>query len=206
MTLKPQACAALLLACSAAFGPAATAQTAYFEGISASLGLALTGSSVRLSVPNTAYMDVGKTSEVTTLDLSYGVAQGRRFLLSTGATIDAGNTKLGKLGDQNSAIEASLRNHYSVYVQPTWLVTPSTGIYGKLGYHRAKLSATEGLDAASDTFNGTGLALGFKTRVRQNVYLQAEALLVDYKSHTYGTGSTVDMRTTSSILSAGYRF
>lgn len=228
----------------------ATAQSK-FEGLSFSAGLGMVGASTTLSGamsstdtstdPATTSsasggIDFGKTNTLAVLDLGYGVRLNPDVVLGLGATLDLGNTQSGAVRMASSTtpemsgdlISLVGKKHYSVYLQPTWLLTPDTGVFVKVGYHTMKRSqdglagamlASQGISTAMN-LSGMGYGMGVKTYVTKNVFVQAEASTVSYKSQdlsglagalgqsTEGGSANLSakVKTTSGIISIGMNF
>jgi len=234
------------LAVLAALASQHAAAQSKFEGLSFSAGLGMVGANTTLSaaasqfddVSNTTMsasggIDFGKTSTVAVLDLGYGFRLKDNFVLGTGATFDLGNTKSGAIrmsmpetpsGDLISLVG---KKHMSVYVQPTWLLTPDTGVFAKVSYHRMHRSQdgllgamllSEGVSTAMN-LNGVGFGLGVKTYITSKVFVQAEATSVSYKSKDLaamvgslgatlpeGSSLSAKVKTTTGIVSIGMNF
>lgn len=215
-----------------------------FEGLSFSAGLGMVGANTTLSGATSMVdgdntttasggIDFGKTSNVAVLDLGYGFRLKDNFVLGTGATLDLGNTKSGAIrmggSDMPSGDLISLvgKKHMSVYVQPTWLLTPDTGVFAKVSYHRMHRSQDgllgamlpEGMSTAMN-LNGMGLGLGVKSYITSKVFVQAEVTTVSYKSKDLtaivagqdtlplpdGSNLTAKVKTTTGIVSIGMNF
>lgn len=245
----------LLTAALAVTAPA-FAQSAKFEGFSVAAGLSMVGASTQLGgsiagtddsvdppVPVAAAgsIDMGKNSTIGVLDLGYGFRVNPNFVLGVGGTIDLGKTKSGAVnvnspGDivpgvsSGTLIQLIGKNHFSLYAQPTWLVTPETGLFFKVGYHQmsrgqegmlgAMLAESTG-GSPSMKFNGIGYGLGIKTYISKNVFVQAEVGMVNFKSKDLmpllgAAGAeaaeegleriSAKLKTTSGIVSIGMNF
>jgi opacity protein-like surface antigen len=212
-----------------------------FEGLSFSTGLGMAGASTTLSgsvISNeqaaSGKIDFGKTSAVAVLDLGYGLRMNPDMVLGLGATYDIGNTKSGSISVNGMGLSGDLiklvgKRHFSIYAQPTWLLTPDTGFFVKLGYHRMHRSQ-EGLLAGdllaqgvstSMNLSGVGYGLGVKTYISKNVFLQAEANTVSYSSKDLtsalspllgdippgdSASAAAKVKTTTGIVSIGMNF
>lgn len=213
-----------------------------FEGLSFSAGLGMAGASTTLSgsvISNeesaSGKIDFGKTSAVAVVDLGYGLRMNPDMVLGLGATYDIGNTKSGSIGVNGMGQSGDLiklvgKRHFSIYAQPTWLLTPDTGVFVKLGYHRMHRSqeglfAGDLLDAGVSTsmnLSGVGYGLGVKTYISKNVFLQAEANTVSYSSKDLtsalspllagplqpgdSASAAAKLKTTTGIVSIGMNF
>ena len=93
-----------------------------------------------------------QSSRVGGLDLNYGIAISNNFVLGVGATYDFGKIKsgtnifgAGQYDEDSEAFEgvttqikSSLKNHRSIYIQPTYVVNKDSAIFAKVGKHYAK--------------------------------------------------------------------
>ncbi len=157
-------------------------------------------------------------------DISYGIEMNKDFVMSLGATYDFSKSESEILsgideGDFTATLKGKLKDHYSVYLQPTYLINSSTGIFAKASYNFAKASYTlsSGGDSLSisDDVNGWGYGLGIKSFLNNNLFIQAEGSLTKYdttsKSLTgEASGSTYKFSAKPEVLSAivsiGYKF
>ncbi len=245
-----------LLAAALAVSAPAFAQSAKFEGFSVAAGLSMVGASTQLGgsiagtdessetpspISGAGSVDMGKNSTIGVLDLGYGFRVNPNFVLGVGGTIDLGKTKSGAVKVNSSGeilpgvssgplIQLIGKNHFSLYAQPTWLVTPETGLFFKVGYHQmsrgqegmlgAMLAEQTG-GAPSMKFNGIGYGLGIKTYISKTVFVQAEMGMVNFKSKdlmpllgAMGAEATegglerisAKVKTTSGIVSIGMNF
>lgn len=241
-----------LLAAALAVSAPAFAQSAKFEGFSVSAGLSMMGASTQLGgaisqtddsdPPSTmsaaASVDMGKNSTIGVLDVGYGFRVNPNFVLGVGGTLDLGKTKSGALRISSSdvpelngpLVQLIGKNHFSVYAQPTWLVTPDTGLFFKVGYHQmsrgqegmlGSMLAEAGGGSASMKLNGIGYGIGVKTYITKTIFVQAEAGTVSFKSKDLmsllGTaaedatlgglgGLSAKVKTTAGIVSIGMNF
>lgn len=194
------------------------AQTSNFEGASVGLGFAAVGTNTKISGDTGNFIDMGKTSVIPALDFSYAYAIDSKWLLGVGATYDLGKTKAGGAqlsdGSDTETINFEGKNHYSVYVQPTYTLTNTTAVFAKLGYHSMKgtesyTHTTDGSGSASSRLKGIGYGVGVKTFIDKNLYLQAEALIVDFKSKTVSDdegSATYKVKSNGGLITLGYKF
>ena len=153
-----------------------------------------------------------RTNIIPGADLNYGFAMGNNFVLGVGATYDFSKTKTGEFStnlflngeDTTVALDSTLKNHYSLYVQPTYVVNKDTAMFAKIGRHYSKSTvnsnpntsvsfSSEGGDDLSDTYGllgtensvsknleGWGYGIGLKAFLSNNLFVQVEAAIVDY--------------------------
>ena len=156
-------------------------------------------------------------------DISYGIEMNKDFAVSLGATYDFSKSESEIISgtDENgdtASIKGKLKDHYSVYLQPTYLINSSTGIFAKASYNFAKASYTISANtdslSLSDNVNGWGYGLGIKSFLNNNLFIQAEGSLTKYdrtsKNIEGDSGIIYDISSKPEVLSAiisiGYKF
>jgi hypothetical protein len=211
------------------------AQSKNFAG--ASLGLSLsavgaeisgnsTSSSGGTAGSNSTTGSVGKVAEIAAIDASYGFAMGSNSVFVVGATYTPGKAKAGSgnYTDNNTiggngvndtgTLSVEVKDPYTIYVAPTYVVGNNSALYAKLGYSKADLnvSATGGaaLTAKPSELEGMTYAIGSKTLLTNNVYFGVEASVTDYDSinATRATGVRVsaDAKVAQGTITLGYKF
>jgi hypothetical protein len=216
------------------------AQSKSFEG--ASLGLSVSGIGVevsgsgRTSTGNSSTGSLGKVAEIAAIDLSYGYAIGDNGIIQVGASYTPGKAKAGSgtytdgttnagalnlnAGTGNLSLE--VKDPYTIYIAPTYVVSKDSAIYAKVGYAKADIntSATGGatLSSKPGDLEGMSYGIGSKTMLTQNLYLGVEANITDYDSikattlanaGNGGTSSktiTADVKTVQGTITLGYKF
>jgi hypothetical protein len=216
------------------------AQSKSFEG--ASLGLSVSGIGVevsgsgRTSTGNSSTGSLGKVAEIAAIDLSYGYAIGNNGIIQVGASYTPGKAKAGSgtytdgttnagglnlnAGTGNLSLE--VKDPYTIYIAPTYVVSKDSAIYAKVGYAKADIntSATGGatLSRKPGDLEGMSYGIGSKTMLTQNLYLGVEANITDYDSISAttlanagngGTSSktiTADVKTVQGTITLGYKF
>ncbi|SOC21294.1 outer membrane beta-barrel protein [Rhodobacter maris] len=182
---------AVVLAGVALCAVPAMAEDSKFDGFSLGLGLSLTGASTNIDSPALANLpinsvaDLGQTSAVATIDMSYGFSVAPKFVLAVGASYDFGDTDLGTVADPVLRVRGD--DHYSIYLQPTYELSDTTAVFGKLGYHAMKgtldCAICEGGGASySRDLHGVGVGAGVKTFLNERVYLQIEVQHIEYNA------------------------
>ncbi len=227
-------CCALALLASVAATPAFS-QAKNFAGPSIAIGggynsVKLKNTETVVTSDNGEAYEVGDFATINAgdnnfnalVDLSYGLPISDNFVLSIGATYDLTDTEVDVVDSNvDYSVKAKLKDHYSVYIQPTYLVSNNTGIFAKLGYHKSKGSLTI-YDIDSDpqsqtvsrNLDGWGYGIGAKTFLNNNTYIQFEGSLLKYKSEsgniTNYLGDTfsesVKPEVLSALISIGYKF
>jgi opacity protein-like surface antigen len=218
-------CTALasLLATSNAFS-----QTSNFTGPS----LALVASHVAAENDNTnpdisLNTTTAKNNFIAGVDFNYGFAIENNFVIGLGATYDFSKTKTGEstvpiVLDEDEVtltFNNKLKNHYSLYIQPTYVINKDSAMFAKLAKHFAKASITESLTGAVDpsgnvihseskNIEGWGYGLGLKTFLSNNLFVQAEVGIINYEKYeTTNFGPTsYKPEIVNATISVGYKF
>ena len=189
---------------STLIAPQAFAQTKNFEGFSLGANVNFVGASTELSAPAVA-IRMGETSQNLSLQAAYGFAIGNTSVLSLGLNYGVGDLAGGSIDAGANRYKLKVTNSYSLYIEPGFVVSESTLVYGKLAYLSAK--GVESLNAFSGSanFNGTGFGAGIRTMLSKNLYLQAEFLQSNYTQKSFGTSG---YKPTASIgtVGIGYKF
>ena len=218
------------------------AQSKSFEGVSlgvslSAIGVEVSGSSTNNATTNTnngsnATGSLGKVAEIAAVDLSYGFAIGPNGIIQVGASYTPGKAKAGSgtFSESSAATPVSdtgkltleVKDPYTIYIAPTYVVSKDSAIYAKLGYSVADVNATSTGSAAlskkPDDLKGMTYAIGSKTMLTPNLYLGVEASVTDYDtvSATVAAGAAgvndggrkinADVKTAQGIVTLGYKF
>jgi hypothetical protein len=205
----------------------ALSQSKNFAGPSISLSGAFVAGDVKTTADDgteSASADVGKSSIIPGVDLSYGIPLDNNFLLNLGATYDLSKTNLGTAIanlEVSGALETftekvTIKDHFSLYIQPTYAFSSSSAVFGKLSYNFAKGSLTETSTVPtsftlSRNIEGFGYGVGLKSLLTNNLYVQVEAGIDEYDKKT---GTDTDNSTTYTFkpkvvtgkMNIGYKF
>jgi len=242
-------CCTLALLASVAATPAFS-QTANFTGPSLALSGSYVGGSGKVNtgdlLNDLVFSGSGiaanlgdQTNIVPGVDLNYGFAIGNNFVLGIGATYDFSKTKTGGFNfngtinneDSTLTLDSTLKNHYSLYIQPTYVINKESAMFAKVGRHYAKSNVSStgtnylyggafGDSPRKNNVEGWGYGLGLKTFLNNNFYIQAEAGIVEYDrvnlpyiseginidSSQSFTSSSIKQKTTNATISVGYKF
>ena len=218
-------CCTLALLASVAATPALS-QTKNFAGPSIAIGAGYSsynpeGSLFEAGAATTSKLETGKNDFKYLADLSYGFVANNNLVVSLGATYDFNDSEATFVsttdGTDTVSIKGKLKDHYSLYIQPTYLLNNSTGIFAKVSYNYAKNSIKVSENAASVTFSenleGWGYGVGAKTFLNDNLYLQFEGSLVKYDKQSKSIVGALDdyiisaePEVLSALISIGYKF
>jgi hypothetical protein len=208
------------------------AQSKNFAG--ASLGLSLsavgaeisgnsTSSSGGTAGSNATSGSIGKVAEIAAIDASYGFAMGANSVIVVGASYTPGKAKAGtgNYTDNNTngttdtgTLSVEVKDPYTIYIAPTYVVGNNSALYAKLGYSKADLNvnATGGaaLTAKPSELEGMTYAIGSKTLLTNNVYFGVEASVTDYDSikatRATGVNISADAKVAQGTITLGYKF
>ena len=212
------------------------AQSKNFAGASLGLSLSAVGAEISGSstssgtvggTANTTSGSVGKVAEIAAIDASYGFSMGTNSVFVVGATYTPGKAKAGSGNyterntfntttgvNDTGTLSVEIKDPYTIYVAPTYVVGNNAALYAKLGYSKAdvNVSATGGaaLTAKPSDLEGWTYAIGSKTLLTNNVYVGVEASITDYDSITAtratGVNISADAKVAQGTITLGYKF
>ena len=109
-----------------------------------------------------------------------------------------------------------LENYATLYLQPTYKVSGTTAVFGKVGYIHGDVkisgsnTATGSTINATDTLNGYVVGLGVQHNINKNVFVRLEGNFTAHDDVTatdsLGTKFTADSELIAGKLSIGYSF
>jgi hypothetical protein len=209
------------------------AQSKSFSGVSIGLSLSavgaeISGSSTATSSGTTSGSNsvsngsIGKVAEIAAIDLSYGLEMSSNYVLSIGASYTPGKAKAGSANytdngsntSDTGALTVEVKDPYTIYIAPTYVVNKDSALYAKIGYSKADIntSATGGASLSSKPadLEGWTYGVGSKTLLTNNVYIGIEASITDYDSISATTtnGSTIaaNPKVAQGTITLGYKF
>lgn len=220
-------CAVAMLATTAA--TPALSQSKNFSGPSIAIGGGYSSQTYDLKLTDTGTdpdstltTGNGKNNFSSTLDLGYGFQIDKNLTISIGGTYDLTKSEVKPAnlvdGDYDPAevttITSELKDHYSIYIQPTYVVSDNTGIFAKLSYNFAKsigkISVNDESVSNSKNLEGWGYGIGTRTFLDKNLYFQVEGSYVEYETHKVTFDSDVSSshkpKVLSALVSIGYKF
>ena len=205
------------------------AQTKSFEGASIGVFGAIAGAEVDGSARTTAGLDgqgatsgsgsLGKVTPLAGVDLSYAFAAGTNSVIGLGVSYIPLKAEIG-VGKSNDAtsggsLDAELKDHVTIYLQPTFVVNKDSAVFVKLNYSMADVKSS-GLNArvTSGDIEGWGGGVGLKTFLTPNAFIQVEANYTEYdtvsgtKTNSTGriTTASGDPKIAQGIITLGYKF
>jgi hypothetical protein len=138
---------------------------------------------------------------------SFGL--GYTFALNSSYTLGlkiSGDFKSGEYGAGDVAgteTKVVEKNHYSVAVEPGYVVNPKLLVFGILAHHTA-IAEIEGVSGHA-RMNGIGYGIGFKQTVADHLFIMAELQRIDYGRETIDV-STIKPSSTVGAVGLGYHF
>ncbi len=202
--MKKLVAAVLALAATGAF-----AQASNFGGFSAGLNLNTVSTNTKLNYTDLATIDgLGQQSWNGSLQAAYGFVTSPSTVVSVGASYGLGKNKAGIIElDDGTKAEIKTKNQFSIYVEPGFLLSNSTIVYGKLGYERVKgVSSVDGDDYGTDKLKGSSFGFGMRTMLDKTSYIQAEVRQVGYKSVTVEDLGSYKSKAVIGTIGFGYKF
>ena len=135
------------------------------------------------------------------LGYTYGLSPNYTLGLKLSGDFKSGEYGAGEVGGSEKKVVE--KHHYSVAVEPGYVVNPQLLVFGILAYHTA-LAEIEG-GTESVRMKGVGYGLGFKHSIADHLFLMGELQRVDYGTKTID-GSTVKPSSTVGAIGLGYHF
>ncbi len=150
-------------------------------------------------------------------NMSYGI----NYIPGKGkiGDVSRADTNLGAAGASTSGTataKGELSKHITLYVEPTYMINPTSGVYAKLGYVHADLDiktttviADGGTVNQSVNVEGFQLGIGYKTAISKNMYAKIEGTLSDYKEITVTENANsykANPEVRQATISIGYTF
>ena len=119
-------------------------------------------------------------------------------------------------GSGNTTAKMELKNHATLYIQPSYMIDQNLSVFGKVGYSQADLNIT-GSNAATgstinkkDTLQGYLIGFGVQNNISKTAFVRLEGNYTDYDTVTYtnstGTKFTGDGKLMAAKLSIGTSF
>lgn len=199
-----------------AFSATTNAQTSNknFDGFSIEVGIAnqMQSNSVEETLDgvfNQKFEHDGQSNSLPRVALNYSSQPFSSFAIGFGGSYLFGEST-DKYDNDNHSMK--IKNAMSFFVAPTFLVSDTTGIYGKVSFNAAKGEYSEFASNDSRFIMGYGYGFGVKSFVTKNLYLLAEVESVNYGKETYTYTSfgdlsfSVDTKTTNATISLGVKF
>ena len=195
-------------------------------GISGSMaGVEVDGRTSDSSSATTGSGSFGKITPVPSVDINYGFEAGPNFVFGIGASYIPAKVEFGtnaftdSTNSQRDAVTGELKDIYSIYVTPTYVINNNSALYAKVGYIHGDLSLSSASSNVVFTkkpsdVEGWSIGIGSKTMLTNNLYLTVEGNYTEFDSITATTTDSESNTNTSSatpkvaqaIIGIGYKF
>jgi hypothetical protein len=131
------------------------------------------------------------------IDNAWNMSYGINYIPVKGkiGDVSRADTNLGAAGASTSGTataKGELKKHFTLYVEPTYMLNKDSGIYAKLGYVHADLNVTSttviaGGTTVDDTIgvHGYQYGIGYKTALSNNLYGKIEGTINNYSNISY---------------------
>ena len=195
-------------------------------GISGSMaGVEVEGNTTDSSSATTGSGSFGKITPVPSLDVNYGFEAGSNFVFGLGASYIPAKVEFGTnaftdtTNSQRDAVKGEIKDVYSIYITPTYVINNNSALYAKVGYIHGDLNLTTASSNIVFTkkpsdVEGWSVGIGSKTMLTNNLYLTVEGNYTEFDSITATTTDSESNTNTSSatpkvaqaIIGIGYKF
>ena len=157
----------------------------------------------------------------TTLDKSWKLAIGLDYIpleteIESMTRSSASLNAAGAAGSGNTTAKMELKNHATLYIQPSYMIDQTLSVFGKVGYSQADLNinatnaATGSTLNKKDTLEGYLVGVGIQNNISKTAFVRLEANYTDYDTVNYtnstGTKFTGDGKLMAAKVSIGTSF
>ena len=152
---------------------------------------------------------VGKVTPVAGFDIGYNFTPN----FAIGATYIPMEAKIGTGRVDGGSVTGELKDHYTIYIEPAYVINKDASLYARLQYAHADMTLTGA--TGSNKLEGWGAGIGLKTFLTSNTFVQAEASYTEYdtltatRTATGGTGLVTASGTpaiAAGTITIGYKF
>lgn len=195
----------LLLAFAAVcMSTAACAQARPYTGWSLGLNLNRATTATQFGTASLT-SSMGDAAQNASVQGAYAFALGTRHVLGLGLSVGLGDISSGSLLLSGSDLSFRLRDMYSFYAEPGWVLGDTTLLYGKLAFLGAQGEESHAGQTFRKTYAGIGFGAGVRTMLSARMYVQFELLHSDYEWKGSRSGAFRPVSTTGSV-GLGWRF
>ena len=192
-------------------------EKASFSGLSIGVNGQLKSTSAKARYDGYTLDGIGQQNFITNLQADYEFKLNNRYGVMLGAAIDLNDSELLKLNGllyknvtsnnlPSKDFKVTEKNHFSLFVAPTYQLNDSTLGFVKLAYHRSKVEMENNINwnnefsswsrSSSKTLNGYGIGFGVRSHLYNNIYANLELQRVMYSTDSIvtadlGTGTTI---------------
>ena len=148
---------------------------------------------------------ITQSESAPSFGVGYTFAMNERYTVGLKATIDlkSGEYGAGEVSTRTGETKVTEKSHYSLAVEPGYVVNDQTLVFGILAYHTAKAEIEDA--SGSARLSGIGYGVGFKRTLGNNLFVTGELQRVDYGTKTVD-GSSLKPSSTTGSVGVGYHF
>ena len=117
---------------------------------------------------------VGKVTGIGGFDIGYNFNPN----FAIGATYIPMEAKIGSGTVDGGSVSGKLKDHYTIYLEPAFVVNKDSSIYARVQYAHADLTLSGA--TGSNKVEGWGAGIGLKTFLNANTFIRAEANYTEY--------------------------
>lgn len=210
----------------------ALAHNVPFEGSVVSVGLAAHSASSRyVDDADTGVSDgnnllYGNHNLMTNVDAAFTKQIKHQWKLGLGGAYDLHSMDVGSSSRTTNSVQYRFsmrsRNHWSLYLQPMYVLDDTTAFFAKIGYHGTQLYASDLHGKLIDKnhfgesfkLSGIGYSLGLRKSLPYQIFMQVEGQYVSFNERRSTAANDVNDRgfyevklnLISGIVSLGYQF
>ncbi|MDZ7921556.1 outer membrane beta-barrel protein [Rhodoferax sp.] len=193
---------------------AAFAQASKFEGLNVGVGLAYVQPKITEKDSVGGHYTWNNADMIPQLSLTYNFSLTDKWLLGVGGSYDLSQLNAGTTRGLSGLVKATLDDHSSIYLQPTFALDDKSAIYAKVAYHEVKVE-TVGVAGAGwvpDRFrtSGLGYGVGYTRLFGKHVFVQGEIQMVAYDDKRLVVGGVTAVYSlpeeTIAQVTLGYKF
>ena len=182
-----------------------------FSGLSIGINGQLKSTSAKARYDGFTLDGIGQQNFIANIQADYEFKLNNQFGLMLGASVDLNDSELLKFNGKFRTLPSkdftvTEKNHFSLFVAPTYQLNDSTLGFVKLAYHRSKVEMENNINwsneftswsrSSSKTLNGYGVGLGVRSHLYNNIYANLELQRVMYSTDSIvtadlGTGTTI---------------
>ena len=178
-------------------------ESSNFNGLSVGINGQFKSTTAKVKAGDYGIDGLGQQNFITNLQADYEFRIDNKFGLLVGATMDFNDNDLlnangGIHINKIRSVRATEKNHYSLFVAPTYRLSSDTSGYLKLAYHNSKIEHSNDFNYSQGTksLHGYGVGIGARSYLTNNIFANIEIQRIMYSDDSFflsnlGTGSTV---------------
>ena len=178
-------------------------ESSNFNGLSVGINGQFKSTTAKVKAGDYGIDGLGQQNFITNLQADYEFRIDNKFGLLVGATMDFNDNDLlnangGIHINKIRSVRATEKNHYSLFVAPTYRLSSDTSGYLKLAYHNSKIEHSNDFNYSQGTksLHGYGVGIGARSYLTNNIFANIEIQRIMYSDDSFflsnlWTGSTV---------------